>query len=394
MTKLQPRVLTMLILVTLVVALVACAGGGVPPAPTPPAAEEEVQPTAEPVPEGRTVAADGRLESPYPELTLSFGGGASGRVLAIAVHAGETVEVGQLLAELDDSELRRAVEEAELKLERALEDLDQAEAGREDDLAKAEKARADAERALTSARLGYSDTDLEQARTNLDRARQAETDAKDTYERIRVNWPPVPIEGYYDSWQRAIRERELAEMRLADAGDAHSADWVDVQAREADLAEAERALVVLRTGADPTHERAVEDARVELASAQDAVARAELVAPWPALVLSVEVAPQATVEATTPIVTLLNLQDGLRFSSANLSEQHIADVYPGEPAVVTLRTYPEMPLEGVVEAVVPQTEEATEGEARFTIHVRLAEGAGAELRLLPGLTGRVEIVTK
>ena len=86
MTKLQPRVLTMLILVTLVVALVACAGGGVPPAPTPPAAEEEVQPTAEPVPEGRTVAADGRLESPYPELTLSFGGGASafeGKRLAI-----------------------------------------------------------------------------------------------------------------------------------------------------------------------------------------------------------------------------------------------------------------------------------------------------------------------
>ena len=72
----------------------------------------------------------------------------------------------------------------------------------------------------------------------------------------------------------------------------------------------------------------------------------------------------------------------------NLSEQHVADIYPGQRAVVTLRTFPETPVDGTVEAIVPQVDGATETDARFAIHIRLAS---TDLRLLPGLTGRVEI---
>ena len=120
------------------------------------------------------------------------------------------------------------------------------------------------------------------------------------------------------------------------------------------------------------------------------MAHARLVAPWAAIVLSVDVAPGADVGAETPVVTLLDVEDGLRFVAQNLSEQHIAAVYPGQRATVTLRTFPETELEGVVEAVVPQVGEAVEADARFTVRVRLAP---TDLRLLPGLTGRVEIFT-
>ncbi len=107
--------------------------------------------------------------------------------------------------------------------------------------------------------------------------------------------------------------------------------------------------------------------------------------------LSVDVAPEATVSAGTPVVTLLSIEESLRFVTQNLSEQHIADIYPGQRAVVTLRTFPETPLEGTIEAVVPQVGEAVETDARFTVYVRLAP---TDLRLLPGLTGRAEILTK
>ena len=115
--------------------------------------------------------------------------------------------------------------------------------------------------------------------------------------------------------------------------------------------------------------------------------------------LSVDTAPGAEVGSETPIVTLLHVGDGLRFVTQNLSEQHIADVYPGQRATVTLRTFADAPLEGVVESVVPQESEDETSDARFTVFVRLVtsnptdDASGQSLRLLPGLTGRVEILT-
>jgi hypothetical protein len=65
----------------------------------------------------------------------------------------------------------------------------------------------------------------------------------------------------------------------------------------------------------------------------------------------------------------------------------MADIHAGQAAVVTLRTFPDQALNGVVEAIVPNLK-AESTEARFIVHIRLAP---TQLALLPGLTGRVEI---
>ena len=364
----------------------------IPPGAMPVDADGTPQPTLPPTPPaGKAVVADGQLASPYPSLPLGFGGGVSGQVLTITVKAGDVIQAGDLLALLDDTELQRAVADARLALDRALTDRERALQQWERDVADAEKALADAERALTTARLQFSDTSLEEARTALDRARRAESDAEETLEKARVMWPPVPLDRYHDTLERAIRDRELAEMRLADTEDAHSVSHLELEAREEDVAQAGRALAALEEGIAPTYERAIEDAESQLAQAEEALEHARLTAPWAAIVLSVDVAPETTVGAGTPVVTLLNVEDGLRFVTQNLSEQHIADIYPGQRAVVTLLAFAETPLEGMVEAVVPQVEEVVATDARFTVHVRLAP---TDLRLLPGLTGRVEILTE
>ena len=138
----------------------------------------------------------------------------------------------------------------------------------------------------------------------------------------------------------------------------------------------------------PEEGRIFIQAERELARAQEALQHTHLFAPWTAIVLSVDVAPEANIGAGAPVVTLLNIKDGLRFVTQDLSEQHIADIYPGHRAVVTLRTFAQTPVEGSVEAVVPQINQASNTGAHFTVHVRLAP---TDLRLLPGLTGRVEI---
>lgn len=361
----------------------------VPTATTPVAGEGTPRPTRPSPPSAsKTVVADGQLVSPYPRLALVFGGGVSGQVLTITVKAGDVVQAGELLALLDETKLQRAVDDAQLAHARSIADRAVASDQWERDVADAEQSLAAAERALTTARLQYSDTPLEEARTNLERARQAEANAKKEYEDAQAFWPPIHLDPYRDAWHYAIRERELAEMRLTDAENAHSADYLGLETREEDLAKARRALAALEGGIKPTYDRAIEDAGRELARAQEALEHARLIAPWEAIVLSVDVAPGALVGAGAPVVTLLNVEDGLRFVTQNMSEQHVADVYPGQRAVVTLRTFAEDPLEGMVEAVVPQEEEVEAADAHFTVHVQLSP---TSLRLLPGLTGRVEV---
>jgi multidrug efflux pump subunit AcrA (membrane-fusion protein) len=347
-------------------------------------------PTLPPAPKGKAVAADGKLASPYPSVEMSFGGEVSGEVLSVEVKAGDAVAAGDLLATLDDTELQRAVDEAQLALDRAIADREDAVEQWEQDVADAEKTLADAERELTIARLEFSDTDLEDARVNLKWAQRSEKDRKEEYEKARVQWPPIPIDEQRAAWERAIDDRMLAEKRLVDAENAYKVEALKLKGYEADVAKAEQDLAALEDGIDASYDRAIEDAKIELAKAQENLAHARITAPWEAIVLSVDAVSGADVDAGTPIVTLLNVEDGLLFVTQDLSEQHIADVYPGQRAVVTLRTFADRPLEGTVEAVVPQVEETEEADARFTITVRLP---ATDIRLLPGLTGRVEIYT-
>ncbi|MCP4594111.1 MAG: biotin/lipoyl-binding protein, partial [bacterium] len=166
---------------------------------------------------GKTVAADGQLGSVYPSLGLAFGGGVSGRVLTVTVRPGDVVQAGDLVALLDETELQRTLDDAQLALDRAIAARAQARAQWERDVADAEQSLAEAQRSLTTAQLQYTDTSLEEARTQLEYARQAEADAKKEYEDAQDIGFRINLDPYHDAWERAIRERELTEMRLADA---------------------------------------------------------------------------------------------------------------------------------------------------------------------------------
>jgi HlyD family secretion protein len=424
----KTRWLTCLLLVTTAV-LVGCGGQRmqVPPEVMPTETDATPEPTPTPLSPGKTVVADGQLTSPYPSLALAFGGGASGQVLTIAVKSGDVVQSGDVLAVLDDTELQRAVEEAQVDLDRASENREQNIAQADVNVRLAQLDLATAREGATDAELAAAYAAVRDARVELEVARHAYSNTlNSTYDstvrarKIEYDW----YVGHYQA-QKAKYERDnlsqsdhdhamnamiSAEGRLNEAiEDAYveqvqSENRVD-QARNA-VYQTWEELELLESGpltetllrAELTVDQALierEKARAdlvemerELTKAQEALKHTRLIAPWAAIVLSVDVAPEADVGPGVPVVTLLSIKDGLRFVTQNLSEQHIADIYPGQRAVVTLRTFPETPLDGTVEAIVPQVDGATGTDARFTIHIRLAS---TDLRLLPGLTGRVEI---
>ena len=135
--------------------------------------------------------------------------------------------------------------------------------------------------------------------------------------------------------------------------------------------------------------RGVEDARNRLAQAQQDLEDARLDAPWDGLVLAIEAGVGSTVGSGHTVLKMLNIQE-LYFVTQNLSERHVAQLRRGQRAEITLRAYPDVVLGGTVDVVLPQTERTADADARFVAYIRPDE---SDLDLLPGMTGRVEVIT-
>lgn len=373
------------------------------------------------------ILMDGELVSAYPALPLAFPENASGRLRELHVALGQRVAKGELLATLDDGELRKAVDQARLDLKRALEDqaqgqaeIDKAYQRQSEDaqrthdralrdaerayaraLEDARRALAQAERDLERATLQPPTTALAEAEVELARAMDREAEAADSYaQALDRPWEPQEIrESLYKEWQARIVDRELAELRLEDAEVALRVHRLDLAAKrqavenaQADLARVEQDPVDPREEVDRevnrSYERAVEDARVRLAEAQADLEHARLVAPWNGLVLSLKIGVGSSVGAGQAVLELFNVE-ALRFVTQNLSERHVAQLAPGQRAEITLRTYPDQVVAGTVDVILPKTDRAGDADARFVAYIRLDE---TDLGLLPGMTGRVEVI--
>jgi multidrug resistance efflux pump len=244
-------------------------------------------------------------------------------------------------------------------------------------------------------------TALAEAKADLGRAMDREADAADAYKQaLDRPWENQDMrDALYKDWQASIVDRDLAQLRLEDAQVALQVHQLDVRAGQSDVENAERD--VQRVEKDPVDrdvverevnldlDRAVEDARYKLAEAQADLENARLYAPWDGLVLSLEAGVGSTVGSGKAIVALLNVEE-IHFVTQNLSERHIAQLRRGQRAEITLRAYPAVVLPGTVHVVLPQMERTSDSEARFAAYIRLDE---SELDLLPGMTGRVEVIT-
>lgn len=397
---------------------------------TPVTVNAQEQPTVTPVfrSEGSVILMDGELAAVYPALRLSFDGNVSGKVKSLNVKIGQRVRAGELLAVLDDADLKQAVADAQLNLDRAREDLAQAQADAQKrydkalkdaqtrydkeleaaqskydrELQEAQNALENAQAALTRAKMQPPTTNVREAQVNLDRVRKAEADAADNYKKaLDRPWENQSIrDSLYEEWQRRIVDRELAELRYQDAKIALDVYYFDLRAKERDVKRAQDKLAQVKMDKVEKAEvekeedftryvRAVQDAEKRLADAQDKLNKVYLYAPWDGMVTSLDTVVGAYVAGNTPVVTLLNIRD-LYFVTANLSERHVAQVAPGQQARITLRTYPDQVVTGVVEVIIPNAGRRADTEARFVAYIRVDQ---SELDLLPGMSGRVEILT-
>ncbi|MCA9972412.1 MAG: HlyD family efflux transporter periplasmic adaptor subunit [Anaerolineales bacterium] len=392
-------------------------GSATRPAPTP-AATSAVSAAPSAASAATTILADGQLVAVTPVLALGFEAG--GRLLAVAVRPGDRVAAGDVIATLDDAGLQDAVTSAELQLAQAENSLAQAQlsldnllnwepdatavALAEANLTAAEVALANAEAADAAA--GNS---LTSARVNLDQAQRALADAQEAYDTAfdpGREWElgdPFRSRALEAEREGATRSLEFAQENLRVAQAQYNLAVAGLNndtavSANAGLLSAQQALAQATTGPRESEisaarlqvaqaELALAQSEFSLQQAQAALAKAALRAPWAGTVLSVDVAAGATIGAGTPVVTLLDT-DQIQFHTSNLSERDLAQVQPGQPVSLILKSYPSQTLTGTVAAIAPQAGGMVGDAAVFTVRINLD---ATELTLRPGMTGRAEI---
>jgi multidrug efflux pump subunit AcrA (membrane-fusion protein) len=385
---------------------------------TTPSPEAGVTPAIQSSGGAATILADGALVAARPLLPLAFAGG--GRLLAVHVRPGDAVAEGDLLATLDDAALREAVANADLQARQAETTLAEAQLALDDLLnwtpdaavvaqAEANLAAAEANLAAAQTQDAAAGNNLTAARVNLEQAERALADAQAAYNtafdpgrewELGVPGLRERLEAERESAPRAVQSAEEA-LEVAQANYNVSAAGLNRNSAldaQASVAGAQQALLAATTG--PTDsEIAAARLRVEaadltlegnqlaLAAAEADLAGAELRAPWAGVVNSVDAAPGAIIGGGAPVVTVLDTSE-LEFHTNNLSERDLADVRPGLPATITLKTFPAAPLTGTVARVAPQSAGVIGDAATFVVVIDLDE---SDLPLRAGMTGRVEI---
>jgi HlyD family secretion protein len=335
-----------------------------------------------------TVSATGHLEA-QSETSLYFSSAAPLPVVELNVALGDRVRQGDILARLDDAELRLAVAEAEQALESARLRLALLQAPpRPDDLAVAEANLRLARNQVYAASLGQSPEAVEIARLNLVLAQNALNQTYAAMDRLVEQGRWAEKNALQAQADQQVEAAQIADLRYhaaqerPGAGEAASA-----------LAAVEQAEVALQRLQDGPSAEDVEIANLQINQAQAAleIARlnledAVLAAPFDGVVSAVNLRQGEPAPAALPALALADLSRF--FLDVQVDEVDVATVAAGQPVSVTLDALPDLVLPATVERIAPAAQ-VNAGVVSYPVRLSLA---GAAETLRGGMTATAAIV--
>lgn len=398
------------------------------------------------VPQSPSITEAGRLVALgtiLPAQTVQLRFLTSGQVRAVLGQVGMEVKAGDLLAELDTTDLDLAVQAAadELALQEA--QLEQALAGaRVQEVAMAaeayQQALAQHEGLLAGAppqRLAVAQAEFEAARARYERVNRGEHEEDLVAARIQVEKAEAALrkcQADYDAiaWQPdvaasaqalALHEATL-DFQAAQAEFARLQNLpseADLKEAAAQLAVAEAQLVLAQTGpsihdvaasshglniaraqlelveAEPRPEDVavaqarLQQARTALERARLPLSRCRLRAPFDGIVSAIFLSPGEWAQPDVPVVELLDTTRW-RVETRNVGELNIGRVRVGHEAAVRVIAFRDRVLEGRIAAISPVAV-VQQGDTTYTLIVELDP---VELPLRPGMNAEVEIAVE
>ncbi len=306
------------------------------------------------------------------QVTLTESIGANGEVQPIAldtltarmstvvqkveVDLGDLVVRGQVLMQYDRDVLRAALATAQAGMAEAA-------AGRERTLRQFQRIKASYEQGLFAATMATVRSTLEQATADVARAELYCTRIKAIYEQKLL--PKIELEKAQAALDEAKTRQKQADEKLLRAKK-------DLQL---DLEKAQAALEEARF----QHKRAEEG----LLGAKKNLQMASVVSPVTGIIMDRQINVGETPRLNQPLFTIGQIDQVL--VEAQLSEEHISELYINQSATLTFTAFPRDTFEGEITKIKPVTDPKTR---TFLVYTK---APNPHLKLKPGLTSFVRL---
>jgi HlyD family secretion protein len=313
-----------------------------------------------------TVSATGTV-LPEREAALSFQLG--GIIADVPVEVGDEVEAGQLLAQLDTTDLDLAVRQAEISLRQAQSQMRQLDEGpTASDLAAAEAALASAQAAYQQLLKGSDADQLAAARASVEQARVALEQAQQAYDKIK-DVPGAGMLPQSQQLQQATINYETAQAQYRVT--ARGANQAEIAQAQAQIAQAQASLDKLSEGATVEQKEiaqaSIDQAQVALDQAQRRLADARVTAPWPGVLTAVNAVQGTLAQPGAPAFQLADLSHF--HVDVQADEIDIANLADGQPVTIEVDALADQKLTGTVARIAPTAQSSQTTGTTYTVRI-------------------------
>jgi HlyD family secretion protein len=332
------------------------------------------------------VALSGRIEGDDSAIAPKTGG----KILEITVREGDTVTAGQVIARLDDAQVRAredqaraALADAEAKSQIAREQISVLEDQLRQNQAQSDQSKMDAAGRVRQAQadLTAAEADLAQQQAALKLAqfnsaaytRLAKTGAVSEQQGVQYESLAAQQAAAVAAAQRKV-ESQRGALTIAQA------NLDNPRIREAQFASTEQQIIQQKAQIAAAAAE-IQQAQGQLAEAQANRADLTVVAPFSGTVITRAAEPGEVVQAGTAIVTLLNLSQV--YLRGFITEGDIGKVKVGQVAHIFLDSNPNQPLDAYVQRIDPQATFTPENT--YFRDDRVKQVVGAKLLLTQGI---------
>ncbi len=346
------------------------------------------------------IRVSGNIEATIADVSFKI----AGRVEQRPVDEGYMVKKGDLVALLDDSDLKCDVAMRAADLQTVQAALAELEAGsRKEDIAAAEAAMHKAEFALADLEAGSRPQEIAFAEASLSAAQAQKAQSQADYLRANQLFKEKMISNEQHDAAKAIydvavqRYREAVE-HLALVKEGSRKQQIDEASAAYNQAKAQYDLVKAgprKETIDQARAR-VKQAEAALQLAQTRLSYATLVAPMSGVVMSKNIEPGEYVAPGTPVVTVGDLVNV--WLRAYIPETELGRVKVGQKAKVTTDTYPGKAYEGRVSFIAQEAEFTpknvqTEKERVKLVYRIKIDITNPQMELKPGMPADAVIET-
>lgn len=280
----------------------------------------------------RLLQFSGRI-APVREQELFFKTG--GYVAEVYVGRNDEVKAGDLLAELEVTDLKNQITQKEAELQAVQMDYDRR-------VTEAQNNVRAAELRVAKLELSTSDVQLISARINLERARTRLADAQDEYNKsLDRSWErPEVREAYAKAVQEAQWGLEIAEAQYQDALKAKQRTQYDIELAQMDLDLAQMRLNEIQIGLDVT--RTV----LALNRLKDQLNDARIVAPFDGVILQISLIEGKQIQGYKPVMIIADPTE--LEVSADLQDSEMSELAEGMEVEAEFLNRPGETLKGVI----------------------------------------------